>query len=174
MMMHRKLTKGGPNGFLPIDLGWRGAFYRFQIAGGPYDFFPGRDKAFGVCVRAENVNPGSYDVHLPIRDFSVPTDMFRVEMAVRDTLRAAIRGKPVYVGCMGGWGRTGLFLALLAKAAGVDDPVAYVRKYYTPRAVETRAQEQFVKDFDVTKLRKWLHKFAWAQRFPWLSRFLAP
>lgn len=162
-----------PNGYLPLSLGWQGAFYSFQIVGGPYDAFPGRHRdLFGVCVRAERVKPGSCDVHLPIRDFDVPLDDAHVEMAIRDTFRAAIRGRKVYVGCMGGWGRTGLFLALLAKAAGVADPVAYVREHYSRNAVETPAQEAYVRTFDVTKLRGWLKKYAWAHRFPLLARLI--
>ena len=43
---------------------------------------------------------------------------------------------------MGGWGRTGLFLALLAKVCGVENPVTYVRENYSPRAVETTDQHR--------------------------------
>ena len=157
-----------PNGYLPLNLGWRGAFYKLSIAGGPYDYFPGKDTAFGVCVRAER--PGPCHVHLPIKDFGVPRDEYAVELAIRDTLRAAIRGQQVYVGCMGGWGRTGLFLALLAKAAGVENPVEYVREHYSSRAVETADQENFVSDFDVMKLQSWLTRYAWSHRFPLVGR----
>ncbi|MCL4743856.1 MAG: hypothetical protein KJZ83_00425 [Burkholderiaceae bacterium] len=157
-----------PNGYLPLDLGWRGGFYTLSIAGGPYDNFPGRDQAFGVCVRAERVPEGGFDAHVPIHDFSIPNDRLALDMAIRDTFRAAIRGRDVYVGCMGGWGRTGLFLALLAKTAGVTDPVDYVREYYHPRAVETKPQARFVESFDARELQKWLHLFAWTQRVPFL------
>ncbi len=104
--------------------------------------FPGRNHAFGVCVRAERAPSGRYNVHLPIHDFSVPSpdQQDEVELALRETLEALLDGKPVYVGCMGGWGRTGLFLALLAKVCGVDQPVTYVRENYSNRAVETRSR----------------------------------
>ena len=60
------------------------------------------------------------------------------------------------VGCLGGQGRTGLFLALLAKVWGIADPVKYVRRVYLRRAVETRDQEEWVADFEASGLRRWL------------------
>lgn len=47
-------------------------------------------------------------------------------------------------------GRTGLFLAILAKAVGFNDPVAYVRKHYYNHAVETAEQAKYVEAFDVS------------------------
>jgi hypothetical protein len=155
----------GPNGHLPLDFGWRGAFKKLLIAGGPYDFFPGRDKAFGVCVRAERVDPSELDLHVPIRDFGVPKDEEALRRVIIETLRAALSGRQVYVGCMGGWGRTGLFLALLAKAAGVENPVGYVREHYSARAVETQEQKRFVDRFDVGPLPSDLFVAAWRNRF---------
>jgi Tyrosine phosphatase family len=151
-----------PNGYLPIRLGWEAGLQSFQIAGGPYDFFPGRSEAFGVCVRAERAPEDGYDVHLPIHDFDVPKDADAVRAAIKQALSAALRDMPVYVGCMGGWGRTGLFLALVAKAAGVPDPIGYVRKTYSPRAVETRQQQKYVDEFDATELQRWLRRQGWA------------
>ena len=154
-----------PNGSLTIPLGWRGGFQTLKFTGGPYDAFPGRDAAFGVCVRAERVNQSNVDVHLPIRDFGVPASAVRVEDALRDTLMAALKGREVYVGCMGGWGRTGLFLALLAKACGVEDPVGFVRSNYSSRAVETDAQVDYVENFDTAALQSWLRSAGWGKWF---------
>ena len=156
-----------PNGTLPVRLGWAGGFQQFDVVGGPFDAFASvadHPDAFGVCVRAERA-PKKLNLHLPIHDFSVPENDALVRETLRRTLRAALDGKNVYVGCMGGWGRTGLFLALLAKAAGEDDPVAYVRKHYTPRAVETDAQRRYVELFDVTELRQWLFWAGWAKKW---------
>jgi hypothetical protein len=165
-------TIKGANGILPLDLGWAGAKTFVHIFGGPFDNFPGRDQAFGVCVRSEMV-PDQRDVHLPINDFSVPSDAKAVEYALTDTFDAAIDGKTVYVGCMGGWGRTGLFLALMAKAAGVADPVTYVREHYTPKAVETREQKAYVAKFDVTNVRRHIAKKAWRKKVPVLGGLIA-
>ena len=154
----------GMNGTLPITLGWNGAFQSFDIVGGPYDSFPGRDKAFGVCVRAERAPPKGFDAHVPIKDFDVPRSKADVDDAIKETLRAALEGRTVYVGCMGGWGRTGLFLALLAKTCGAISPVQFVREHYTPKAVETPEQFKYVMEFDVSELRSWLFWTAWRIR----------
>ena len=161
------LMEVGPNGSMPISLGWAGAFHEFKIVGGPFDAFASydrnRDNAFGVCVRAERA-PKNLDLHLPIHDFDVPRNDVLTKEVVKRTIAAALEGKDVYVGCMGGWGRTGLVLALIAKASGVADPVAYVRKHYTPRAVETQQQKEFVDRFDVTELQRWLFWAGWQKR----------
>lgn len=170
MTTHKTLGVG--NGTLPLSLGWRGAGLNLTIIGGPFDSYPGRQKAFGVCVRAEQA-PRERDVHLPIRDFDVPTSTAAVEKALVQAFAAAIEGRPVYVGCMGGWGRTGLFLALMAKAAGVDDPVGYVRKHYTPRAVETKDQQLYVDKFDVGYVQKKVRRTAWSARFPVVGGIIA-
>lgn len=162
----------GGNGVLPLTLGWKGANASFEIIGGPFDNFPGRDRAFGVCVRAERV-PNERDVHLPIHDFAVPENAKAVEYALMDTFDAAIEGKQVYVGCMGGWGRTGLFLALMAKAAGITDPVEYVRANYTSRAVETREQYSYVQKFDVSKVQRHIRRKAWKRRVPVIGGLIA-
>ena len=155
----------GANGVLPVKLGFNGAYFDFEIIGGPFDAYrPGVNADFGVCVRAERV-PKTADVHLPIHDFDVPRDQSEVDIAIEDTFGALLAGKRVYVGCMGGWGRTGLFLALLAKVAGVADPVGYVRANYTPRAVETKEQMAYVHDFDVLPLQSRLIWTAWRRRW---------
>lgn len=167
-------TINGANGQITFDLGWRGAFKKLTFVGGPYDAFPGLDQAFGVCVRKENVRKGSFDINVPIEDFSVPPMSMRprVEEALYWSAIAAIDGKLVYVGCMGGWGRTGLFLSLLAKACGEKDPVAAVRQRYTKRAVETKQQQKYVDEFDVRTARYAIYRAAWLSRFPWLRKFV--
>lgn len=153
-----------PNGVMAIDLGWTGAWLKFGIVGGPFDAFQhGVTGDFGVCVRAERP-PVDYDVWLPIRDFDVPQSKRDTEYALERTLEAAMNGRRVYVGCMGGWGRTGLFLALLAKCCGVKDPVAYVRRVYSRRAVERPEQERYVRDFNVARLQGSLVVMAWQAR----------
>ena len=155
-----------PNGKMPIRLGWRGGFISFDIIGGPYDAFKrGVNADFGVCLRAE-LCPEDLDVLLPIKDFSVPppAQLEDVEYVIRRALGAAVAGKRVWAGCMGGWGRTGMFLALLAKVADYDDPVGYVRRVYSKKACETKEQCRYVYDFDPTRLRRRLYGSAWRER----------
>ncbi|MBI5075572.1 MAG: hypothetical protein HZB62_10475 [Nitrospirae bacterium] len=53
----------------------------------------------------------------------------------------------VMVCCVGGHGRTGTALAILAALTGVapDDPVTFIRSHYCSRAVETKSQCRYVK-----------------------------
>ena len=127
---------------------WRGTFY--TVYGGPYYECP--ETAFGVKLAVE-INE-TCDVSLPIKDFSVPTknDALRGLYAV---VEAVLSGQLVYVGCMGGKGRTGLFLSLLAKAWGIENPIQFVRKNYYPHAVETTGQIKFVTDFDIPSDLRW-------------------
>ncbi|MGZ7140838.1 phosphatase domain-containing putative toxin, partial [Streptococcus pyogenes] len=65
-------------------------------------------------------------VDIPTRDFSIPNTTLMTD-GLRQALALVLSGQPVYAGCMGGIGRTGLFLAILAKAWGIDNPVQFVR-----------------------------------------------
>jgi hypothetical protein len=143
----------GSNGMLRIQLPWWGFWQHLEFHGGPYTNVP--SGAFGVCLR-EHLPSKTTNVWLPIDDFSVPKDIEATEEALKKTLQASLEGKVVYVGCMGGWGRTGLFLSLIAKACGEPQPVFYVRKHYTEKAVETPEQGDFVKNFDVSGIQWWL------------------
>ena len=174
-MNQRANFKLKPNGKLPIHMDWKGAFQKFNVVGGPFDHFVDFDdehkNAFGVCVRAEY--PPENDVHLAIKDFDVPKeyDLPKVKSAIRQTLKALLDGKNVYVGCMGGWGRTGLFMALLAKVTEQHaDPIQYVRTLYTPKAVETKPQQNYVSDFDVRELRAWFRRECWKKRLSFWRR----
>lgn len=56
-------------------------------------------------------------------------------------------GKSIHVGCIGGHGRTGLFLAALVSLYEdlTDDPIGYVRKEHCKKAVESESQLKFLK-----------------------------
>ena len=158
---------------IPLKFGFSAAYYDLKVYGGPFDRRPISEKSFNICVRAERVPKDAIHAHLPIVDFEVPDPEQRqeVEDTLMAALKAAIGGKTVYVGCMGGVGRTGLFMALLAKAAKVHDPVSWVRATYDKRAVETPEQQDYVARFDVTRLQTRLFWFAWTSRaFWWLNR----
>lgn len=100
-------------------------------------------------------------IDLPIADFSIPNRKDTVT-AIARTIGILNRSTidSVYVGCMGGYGRTGIFLSLLTKlsalsqkqtlrdTAMLDDPITWVRNCYVPSAVETEEQENFVNRFD--------------------------
>lgn len=158
-----KVEQPKANGYLPLNLGWLGGFHDLVVTGGPFDGYRKTANSFGVCVRAERL-PKWVDAHLPIHDFQTPDDFEQVNRVLKAAIDASLAGKEVYVGCMGGWGRTGLVLALLAKVCGVADPVAYVRKYYSPCAVETDKQARYVASFDVAELQRHVAWAGWTKR----------
>lgn len=116
----------------------------FLVTGGPY--FDRPDTMIGVKMAAEINRPA--DVSIPTRDFSTP-DLADLDTGLVQAATALVNGDPLYVGCMGGKGRTGLFLAVLCKALGVKKPVEYVRKHYYAHAVETSEQYAFVTTYRV-------------------------
>jgi hypothetical protein len=143
---------------MPIKLGHS----RFNLIGGSYHHKPPED--FGVKMAAEIRKP--CDVNIPTIDFSTP-DRDILLAGMRSTIIALYKNKKVYVGCMAGRGRTGLFMACMVKLAQsyqIDvmtsatlyslEPIKYVRKHYYPHAVETADQELFVLGLPVLSLYK--------------------
>lgn len=123
------------------------------LYGGPYANKPSHMK--GVCM-AEELLRLSHDVAIPTRDFSVPDPKTMVAGMLQ--ARELLRDFPhVYVGCMGGVGRTGLFLGAMhlfsqmaqvwlpAQASMAEQSIRYVRNHYKGHAIETREQEHFLR-----------------------------
>jgi protein-tyrosine phosphatase len=135
----------------------------YTVFGGPYIE---RILAYkGVNLAAEITKPA--DVRLAIEDFSIPA-VPALNKALDKTVDLIIAGHPVYAGCMGGRGRTGLFLAILAKTFGVKDPVQYVRTNYFSHAVETQEQKSFVESYQIPKAVT--NKLRWARLRSYLKR----
>lgn len=97
----------------------------------------GRGAAAGVEV----------DRH-PMPDGGTPADIGAME-AILASVTAARAVGDVAVACMGGVGRSGMVVACSLVAAGWDAEAAIerVREVRHPTAVETRAQEDFVRKF---------------------------
>lgn len=119
-----------------------------RIMGGPFnDFVP---PGIGVCLEMRSRLANLADVRIDVPDFTAPT-----QAQLRDGLLATLRlmadapDLPVYVGCAAGLGRTGTFIAALARMAGIADGVAWTRAHYDRRAVETKEQEAAVAALDV-------------------------
>ena len=121
------------------------------VFGGSYYFKP--HDALGIRMAVEIDQPA--EAVVPVRDMGIPGREIYPDLygALLAALYSVSKGRKVYVGCMGGIGRTGLFLALLARLVGIENPVPYVRANYSFLAVETPEQEVFVRDFDLSPLR---------------------
>jgi hypothetical protein len=140
-------------GSLKLPTRW-GKYYR--VYGGPFIEAPGHSVSIKM---AKEINlPCS--ISIPTRDFSTPL-LGDLDIGLEAAVEALIDGKPVYVGCMAGRGRTGLFLAVLAKAFGIPDPVEYVRRTYYAHAVETAEQYDFVTSYQVPPTVLW--RIRWAK-----------
>jgi hypothetical protein len=134
----------------------------FVVTGGPFRECPANMS--GVKMAAEIKATCAVDI--PTQDFRVP-DRKLLYRGLNKAVELVLAGEPLYVGCMGGKGRTGLFLAVLAKAFGVKKPVEYVREHYYSHAVETDEQYQFVKKFTITPtLRRKINQH---RRWSWLK-----
>ncbi len=84
---------------------------------------------------------------IPWPDFGLPDDPFLFVSACRAVMARAQAGELIEIGCLGGHGRTGTALGVLARLGGVDADAAvtWVRTHYCQRAVETPEQEAFVR-----------------------------
>ena len=104
---------------------------------------------FGVYLLGKAPPPVAWEsrwVRWP--DFRLPADPADAAGALREAWRRAASAR-VEVACGGGRGRTGTALACLAVLDGVPagEAVAYVRRHYHRRAVETPGQRRFVQRF---------------------------
>jgi protein-tyrosine phosphatase len=87
-------------------------------------------------------------IHLPIPDFDVPTQE-ALSTAIETTLARLRDGKNIAVHCYAGYGRTGMFLACMARRVwGMPamEAIEWVRSYI-PAAVEVPEQVEVVKAF---------------------------
>ncbi|MDT0446271.1 protein-tyrosine phosphatase family protein [Streptomyces johnsoniae] len=109
----------------------------------------GPDPDFGLYLLGRRPPPVPWEAHwLRWPDFRLPADRSAADEALRAAWDRA-EGERVEVACGGGRGRTGTALACLAVLDGVpgDEAVAYVRRHYAARAVETPWQRRYVERF---------------------------
>lgn len=86
-----------------------------------------------------------------IADMNPPSDAKSFHEMVDWLCLQLIMDKKVHIGCIGGHGRTGTLLtAIVSQMTGEADAIAYVRKNYCHKAVESRSQIKFLmKEFGV-------------------------
>ena len=94
------------------------------------------------------------DIYFKITDMGVPEDTVEFIKLLSYTAKAMKSGKKVYVGCIGGHGRTGLFLAALTTLmSGEKDSITKVRAEYCKKAVESDKQMKWLHDnFEIVEV----------------------
>ena len=106
------------------------------------------ERSFGLYLDARWQPSWPADV-IEWEDFGLPLDAESARRLIQAAFARARGGELVEVGCLGGTGRTGTVLACMAVLAGITpgEAVAWVRAAYRPTAVETAAQEDWVRWF---------------------------
>ncbi|WNF25426.1 protein-tyrosine phosphatase family protein [Streptomyces sp. C11-1] len=109
----------------------------------------GPEPEFGVYLLGRTPPPVGWESRwLRWPDFRLPADREAARALLEEVWNRAADER-VEVACGGGMGRTGTALACLAVLDGVPaaDAVAFVRRGYHPRAVETPWQRRYVRNF---------------------------
>lgn len=97
---------------------------------------------------------GKYDISFHVPDMGVPVLIKEYISLVDWTRNQIILGRKIHCGCIGGHGRTGMFLAALVSRFGEPDAITYTREHYCHKAVESTAQGEFLhKHFGVTRAK---------------------
>jgi hypothetical protein len=106
----------------------------------------GPEPTLGLYLGVDYHPPWQHQ-HIRWPDFWLPTDPEHALELLRAAHRHARDGGRLEIGCRGGQGRTGTAIAALAVLVGVppDHAVAWVRRHYAPRAVETPWQRRWVR-----------------------------
>jgi protein-tyrosine phosphatase len=102
----------------------------------------------GKKLRTLYPEAGFECIYLPIPDFNVP-DKDALEAAISLALQRAKAGQNIAVHCNAGIGRTGLFLACLARRVldlSANEAISWVRQFI-PGAVEVPEQMRLVEEY---------------------------
>ncbi len=158
---------------VPIPLGLKGSVYRSPMPFAAFDYGKttlseyldaGVDTVIMLTESGEDMLRAGRDlaqtyashqietIHFPIVDFDTPDDHHSLLAALEDVIQRAKQGENIAVHCFAGRGRTGLFIALLArKALGLEGQAAidWVRNYFP--AIETQEQERLVRELDLDR-----------------------
>lgn len=118
------------------------------------DIYIGFDGSMAFTQRHWPWKKGT-EILFKITDMSIPKDPEEFKKLVKWTLKQMHDGKKVHCGCIGGHGRTGMFLSALVKEEmGLDDAISYVRQHYCHKAVESAEQVKFLNEqFGITVVK---------------------
>jgi len=110
---------------------------------------PGPPPHFALCLVTRQPPALPWEVRwIRWADFWLPSDPIAAASALHEASGRAAAER-VEIACPGGRGRTGTALACLAVLDGLSggEAIAYVRRHYDPRSVETPWQRRFVTSF---------------------------
>ncbi len=118
------------------------------------EVYVGFDKMMRTTNRAFPWHKGE-EFLFHIQDMDVPASIKETKAFTAYLANAILDGKKVFIGCIGGHGRTGTILAILVKEMmGVDDAITYVRNNYCSKAVESSTQVDWLnKHYGITKVK---------------------
>jgi protein-tyrosine phosphatase len=118
-------------------------------------------RAAGIAVTKKMLKQVGIDVYIPLTEEArvkhpgrfwpmVDYSCWPVEELAQKAIKIArvlLNGKRVCIACHGGHGRTGTLLAAVAVIMyGVEDPVEWVREVYCSHAVESKIQEETLRE----------------------------
>lgn len=114
------------------------------------DVFVGLDWSVKKGKRGMPWNSG-FDIYFPIPDMGTPPSIVEFKKLLKYLKDSLVSGKSVYIGCIGGHGRTGLVLAALTTyMIGDKDSITTVRRDYCHKAVESTKQVKWLtKNFGI-------------------------
>ena len=85
-------------------------------------------------------------LYYPIEDFGVLPDDVLCDLVDKVCIRLD-EGKKVGLFCAGGHGRTGYAAGCILARRGIKDPIGYLRREYSQKAVESEKQAKKIFDF---------------------------
>jgi hypothetical protein len=102
-----------------------------------------------LTIKLASEVKGDATISLKCQDFGTFEDDGAVEASLLAAVYTIAQGRDVYVGCMGGIGRTGTWMAIMAGLLqpGIRDTIKFIRKNYRSGAVERDEQATYVKNF---------------------------
>lgn len=115
--------------------------YRFNVYGGSYLNRPANIAGVKLAPEIWGLTH-PYDLSLDIPDYSAPS-LEEFCILLDDIITLGKERSEVYIGCMGGYGRTGVVvsgLIMVVQGMTAVDAVSYTRQYINRHCVEVTAQ----------------------------------
>lgn len=109
------------------------------------DIYIGFDHGMRFTARHWPWKKGT-EIYFHVPDMGIPESADEYKKLVGWAKQQVDAGKKVHAGCIGGHGRTGMFLAALVSAFGEKNAIAYVRDHYCKKSVESAKQVNFLKE----------------------------